>query len=78
MKKNIFKILIIAQIACAGLTKNTKTLSNSAAIEQNYKILKLKQALYANSISSREYDSLKVIINNPDIEFDLHMYLKKK
>ena len=78
MKKNIVKIVILAQISCVGLTKNTKIPDNNAVIEQSYEMLKLKQALYASTITTEEYDSLEVIIKDPNIEFDLNMYLEKQ
>ena len=78
MKKNIVKIVILAQISCVGLTKNTKIPDNNAVIEQSYEMLKLKQALYASTITTEEYDSLKVIIKDPNVEFDLNMYLEKQ
>ena len=78
MKKNIFKIVILAQISCVGLKKITKIPSNNTVIEQSYEILKLKQALYASTITTEEYDSLELIIKDPNIEFDLNMYLEKQ
>tara|TARA_B100000427_G_scaffold311706_1_gene302577 strand:- start:1173 stop:1409 length:237 start_codon:yes stop_codon:yes gene_type:complete len=78
MKKNIVKIVILAQISCVGLTKNTKIPDNNAVIEQSYEMLKLKQALYASTITIEEYDSLEVIIKDSDVEFDLNMYLEKQ
>tara|TARA_B100000424_G_scaffold230336_1_gene192160 strand:+ start:342 stop:578 length:237 start_codon:yes stop_codon:yes gene_type:complete len=78
MKKNIVKIVILAQISCFGLTKNTKIPDNNAVIEQSYEMLKLKQALYASTITIEEYDSLEVIIKDSDVEFDLNMYLEKQ
>ena len=78
MKKNIVKIVILAQISCVGLKKNTKIADNNAVIEQSYEMLKLKQALYASTITTEEYDSLEVIIKDPNIEFDLNMYLEKQ
>ena len=47
-------------------------------IEQSYEMLKLKQALYASTITTEEYDSLEVIIKDSDVEFDLNMYLEKQ
>ena len=41
-------------------------------------MLKLKQALYASTITIEEYDSLEVIIKDSDVEFDLNMYLEKQ
>ena len=78
MKKNIVKIVILAQISCVGLTKNTKIPDNNAVIEQSYEMLKLKQALYASTITTEEYDSLEVIFKDPNVEFDLNMYLEKQ
>ena len=78
MKKSIVKIVILAQISCVGLTKNTKIPDNNAVIEQSYEMLKLKQALYASTITIEEYDSLEVIIKDSDVEFDLNMYLEKQ
>ena len=78
MKKNIVKIVILAQISCVGLTKNTKIPDNNAVIEQSYEMLKLKQALYESTITTEEYDSLEVIIKDSNVEFDLNMYLEKQ